>query len=120
MNSHPYLKYTPRTPVSGWSVNRGEVIFNVFARDPARRVPIWALEDGGAPLIIVPADPVGGILHVHDVAVIFVSGLDAFSASDETFAQATVALAVGASYGKEAGDGVWFQSRCGDVEVQSC
>lgn len=62
----------------------------------------------------------GGVLLVHDVAVKFVTGLDAFSAVDEMFAQAIVAFAVGASYGKEAGVGIRFQSRCGDVEVQSC
>lgn len=62
----------------------------------------------------------GGVLRVHGVVIIFVAGLDAFFGVDETFAQATVAFAVGVSYGKEAGAGVWHQGRCGDVEVQSC
>lgn len=59
-------------------------------------------------------------MRVHGVVVKHVAGLDAFCANDETFAQASVAFAVGANYGKEAGVGVRRQSRYGDVEVQFC
>lgn len=96
---------TTRTPIRGRGVDLREVVLYLGARDPASRVPVRTLEDGGAPFPIFRVEPMGSVLRVHGVVAVSAGGGLAVPRRNETFAEGVMAVAVGAGYWEERGGG---------------
>ena len=96
---------TTRTPFRGRGVDLREVVLYLGARDPAGRVLVRTLEDGGAPFPIFRVKPMGSVLRVHGVVAVSAGGGLAVPLRNGRTAEEVMAVAVGADYWEERGGG---------------